>query len=805
MRVSLKWLKEFVEIDASPSDLAELLTLAGLEVESLEPVGHSLHDVLTARISAIRPHPRADRLYVCEVDRGDGVVPVICSAPNLEVGAMVPLAPPGTRLPGGIKVKESVIRGEKSVGMLLAEDEMGLTDDHSGIMILSPELRPGTPLPLASDIEDWAIDISITPNRSDCTSVIGIAREIVALTGKTLKKPAIELEEEDTPAEDLADVTLIDPEGCPRYSAGIIQDVHLGPSPFWIRYRLFVSGIRSINNIVDVTNYVLLEMGQPLHAFDYDRLREKRIVVRRAEEGEVFTTLDGQTRGLNREVLMICDGERSVALAGIMGGLNSEIFEGSRNVLVESAFFDPVTIRRGSKMLGLFTEASYRFERGIDIEGTVTALKRALMLMKGLAGGRIAKGVIDRYPKPYVAPVIDLRVDRTNAFLGTSIEQRTMSRYLRSLEMTVEELDSNTIRVSPPSFRVDITREVDLVEEISRIEGFESIPVTAPPIKAAEEEEDSQDLVSARVKDIMVGLGFTEIISYSFISSDSADLMEAEEDSPVRSFVKLMNPLSLEQSVMRTSLIPGLLDAVKLNVSYGEENLKLFELGRIFLAREEDELPVERPFLASVMTGLYNRQEWYAPPRKADFYDMKGSIEALLRAVGLIDRVSFERGNTPPHYDGEVSASIHCSGIHIGNLGRISGRILEKIDLKESNVFLFELDMQVLAGEIEPVRRFQPVPKYPAVYRDISLIVRRRLESAEVVKVIKGEGSGLVESAHIFDIYEGRGLDPSEKALNFRICYRSKDHTLDGKEVNRLHDHIIERIMSKTGARLREG
>lgn len=805
MRVSLKWLKEFVEIDASPSELAELLTLGGLEVEGLEPVGHSLHDVLTARISAIRPHHGADRLYICEVDRGDGVVPVICSAPNLEVGAMVPLAPPGTTLPGGIKVEESVIRGERSVGMLLAEDEMGLTDDHSGIMILSPELRPGTPLPLASDIEDWAIDISITPNRPDCTSVMGIAREIAALTGKALKKPAIELEEEDTPAEDLADVTLIDPEGCPRYSAGIIRDVQLKPSPFWMRYRLFVSGIRSINNIVDVTNYVLLETGQPLHAFDYDRLRENRIIVRRAEEGEVFTTLDGQTRSLNREVLMICDGERSVALAGIMGGLNSEIFEGSRNVLVESAFFDPVTIRRGSKGLGLSTEASYRFERGIDIEGTVTALKRALMLMKELAGGKIARGVIDRYPKPHVAPVIDLRVDRANAFLGTSIEQKTMSRYLRSLEMEVEELDGNTIRVSPPSFRVDIAREVDLIEEVSRLEGFENIPVTAPPIKVAEEEEEPLGLISAKVKEVMVGLGFTEIISYSFISPDSADLMEAAEDSPVRSFVRMINPLSLEQSVMRTSLLPGLLDAVKMNVSYGEENLKLFELGRIFLARREDELPVEKTFLASVMTGLYNRQEWYATPRKADFYDMKGAVEGLLRAVGLLDRVSFKRGNTPPHYDGEISASIYCSGIPIGYLGRISGRILEKVDLKEGNAFLFELDMQALADEIEPVRRFHPIAKYPAVYRDISLIVRRELESAEVVEIIKGEGGGLVESAHIFDIYQGKGLDPSEKVLNFRICYRSKEHTLDGKEVNRLHDRIVEKIISKTGGRLREG
>ncbi|MBW1998346.1 MAG: phenylalanine--tRNA ligase subunit beta, partial [Deltaproteobacteria bacterium] len=757
MRVSLNWLKEFVEIDAGPQDLADALTLGGLEVEGVEPIGQSLEEVVVAKIAAVRAHPRADRLFICEVDKGDSVVPVVCSAPNLRVGSAVPLAPPGSTLPGGRKVEASVIRGERSVGMLLAEDEMGLTDDHSGIMILPSDLKPGTPLSSALPIKDWAFEISITPNRPDCTSVIGIAREIAALSGKGLKKPTIRIEEEEIPVEELAEVTLLDPEGCPRYSAGVIRGVHLKPSPFWIRYRLFVSGIRSINNIVDATNYVLLEMGQPLHAFDYDRLRGNGIVVRRAEEGEIFTTLDGQTRRLNREVLMICDRERPVALAGIMGGLNSEIFEGSRNVLVESAFFDPITIRRGSRYLGLSTEASYRFERGMDVEGTVDALKRALMLMKDLAGGKIAKGIIDRYPRPYEPPVIDLSVQRTNAFLGTSMDQETMIEYLRSLEMEVERGDGDTIRVKPPSFRVDITREVDLTEEISRLEGFENIPVTAPPVKVQEGGTEPEDQIRAKAREIMIGLGFTEIISYSFVSHDSADIMLAEEGSAIRSFVKLRNPLSTEQSVMRTSLLPGLLDAVKLNSSYGEENLKLFEIGRVFFARKGEDLPLERPFLASVMSGLYNRQEWYAPERKVDFFDIKGDAEALFRGLAPSERVSFRKDSTPPHYEKGAAASIYFSGAEVGHLGQVSREIIERYDLREKNLFALELDLKGLVDKIPPVTRFKPIPKFPAVYRDISLVVERHLESGEITEIIRREGGDLVEFVHIFDVYTGKG------------------------------------------------
>ena len=804
MRVSLNWLKDFVSIDRSPQEVADLLTMAGLEVEAVEPIGHSLQDVIAAKILSVEKHAEADRLFICRMDTGKEEVPVICGAPNVETGAVVPMALPGTMLPGGLKIEESTIRGVRSVGMLLAEDEMGLTDDHEGIMILASDLAPGTSVAPALGLEDWALEIALTPNRGDCASVIGIAREIAALTGEKLRKPEIKLQESGAPIKDLARINVEDPIGCPRYGAGMIQGIEIKPSPFWMRYRLHVSGIRSISNVVDVTNYVLLEMGQPLHAFDYDRLKENRIVVRRAEEGETFTTLDGTTHTLNKDVLMICDGQRSVAVAGIMGGLNSEIFAGSKNVLIESAFFDPTTIRRGSKRLGLSTEASYRFERGIDIGGVIRALHRSLMLMAELTGGEIVRGVIDVYPKPHKSPLIDLRVDKTNGFLGVSLSRQAMARYLRALEMDVEEVDENVLRIEPPSFRVDLTRDVDLMEEVARMEGFDKVPVTYPPIRPSDGGDPSALRTKEKIVEIMVGLGLTEIISYSFTSPESLDFLGAEEKSPLKASVALVNPLTVDQSIMRTSLVPGLLAAVKTNLAQGEKDLKLFEVGRIFLGRETAELPEEKPIVAAIMTGLYNPKEWFHEERAVDFFDMKGALEALLKALGLKE-YSFERGAVPSWYHEAMGAAVFLGDILLGHVGQVSSEVLRHFGVETDNLFLFELDVAVLAEKSREAKQFEGVTRFPAVYRDLSLVVSRNTECATIRKIIQKEGGELVESVTLFDYYEGGKMGPSEKALAFRVCYRSKRETLDGREINKLHEAVIEKIAKQTGARLREG
>jgi phenylalanyl-tRNA synthetase beta chain len=784
-------------------DLAELLTMSGLEVEAKEPLGQGLEAVVAARVLSVRPHPQADTLWLCNVEAGHRTVQVVCGAPNLRVGMMAPMALPGTKLPGGLEVKESRIRGEASVGMLLAEDEMGLTEDHTGLMVLPESLSPGTPVAEALPLEDWALEISLTPNRPDCACVIGIAREIAALTRGKLRKPVIHFRESDRRIEALTSVTLEDPEGCPRYAAGMVCGFELKPSPFWIRYRLHVSGIRGISNVVDVTNYVLLEMGQPLHAFDYDRLKENRIVVRKAGEGEVFTTLNGKTHTMSRDNLMICDGQRPVALAGVMGGLNSEIFSESKNVLIESAFFDPITIRRSSKRLGLSTEASYRFERGVDLDGAVPALRRAMMLISELAGGEVIQGIIDNYPTPRSPREIDLRVDKTNRFLGTELSRDTVAGYLQALEMEVQPSGENVLRVKPPSFRVDITRDWDLMEEVARLEGYDHIPVTIPPIRPSDEKESPEMTTGDRVREIMAGLGFSEVISFSFIAPDSADFLGAERESPLRFFVTLLNPLTVDQSVMRTSLIPGLVAAVKTNLSYGEKDLKLFEWGRVFVRKGADELPQERLVLSGLAMGLANPNEWYREERAVDFYDVKGAAEALLKALGLRDLV-FERGETPPWYLKEAASVIRLPDQRLGTVGQLSPEVLKRFDVDAPSLYAFEIDGTVLLEKVTGDRTFDPLAKFPAVYRDLSIVAKRNLESARIQEIILREGRGLVESVTLFDLFEGGKIDPSEKALAFRICYRSRETTLDGKDINKLHESIMDRIRKETGARLRE-
>jgi phenylalanyl-tRNA synthetase beta chain len=803
MRVSLNWLKDYVNIPLSVDDLAELLTMCGLEVEAKEPLGRSLEEVVAARILSVVPHPQANTLWLCDVEAGQGAVQVVCGAPNLRVGMMAPMALPGTKLPGGLEVKESRIRGEASVGMLLAEDEMGLTEDHTGLMVLPESLSPGTPVAEALSLEDWALEISLTPNRPDCACVIGIAREIAALTKGKLRKSDIRFRESDRRIEALTSVTLEDPEGCPRYAAGMVCGFELKPSPFWIRYRLHVSGIRGISNVVDVTNYVLLEMGQPLHAFDYDRLKENRIVVRKAGEGEVFSTLDGKTHTMSKDNLMICDGQRPVALAGVMGGLNSEIFSESKNVLIESAFFDPITIRRSSKRLGLSTEASYRFERGVDIDGAVPALRRAMRLISELAGGEVVQGIIDNYPTPRSPREIDLRVDKTNRFLGTTLSRDTVAGYLQALEMEVQPSGENVLRVKPPSFRVDILRDWDLMEEVARLEGYDHIPVTIPSIRPSDEKESPEMTTGDRVREIMAGLGFSEVISFSFIAPDSADFLGAERESPLRSFVTLLNPLTVDQSVMRTSLIPGLVAAVKTNLSYGEKDLKLFEWGRVFVRRGTDELPQERLMLSGLAMGLANPKEWYRAERAVDFYDVKGAAEALLKALGLRDLV-FERGETPPWYLNEAASVIRLPDQRLGTMGQLSPEVLKRFDVDAPSLYAFEIDGTVLLERATLDRTFDPLTKFPAVYRDLSIVAKRNLESARIQEIILREGRELVESVTLFDLFEGGKIDPSEKALAFRICYRSKETTLDGKDINKLHESIMERIRKDTGARLRE-
>ncbi|MBN2420408.1 MAG: phenylalanine--tRNA ligase subunit beta [Deltaproteobacteria bacterium] len=805
MKLSLNWLKEYIDINVTPQELSHILTMAGLEVEALERIGSVSEKVIVARVLSVKRHPNADRLSLCEVNTGNNTVQVVCGAPNVKDGMIVAMALPGAVLKGGLTIKESKLRGEFSGGMICAEDELGLTDDHKGIMILPDELEIGASLSNAMDLDDWSIEVSLTPNRPDCASVIGIAREVSALTGQKLRLPDIQYIEKGLPIDQAAKVDVADPKGCPRYAAGMIQNVTLKTSPFWMRYRLHVSGTRSKNNIVDISNYVLLETGQPLHTFDYDQLHEHRIVVARAKDGEKFFTLDGQERTLNKEHLMICDGKKPVGVAGIMGGLNSEISDSTKNILIESAYFNPVTIRKGAKALGISSEASYRFERGVDIEGVIFALKRALSLSLNLAGGSINKGIIDVYPDKYSSPVIDLRVKKTNTFLGSSISKDEMVSWLAALNMKVSEKDDDTITVTPPTYRVDIEREIDLVEEVARMHGYDNIPETYPAIRPSDKSDMPLLTLHDRACDILAGTGFSEVITFSFFSPDSANLLGAGEGSTVRSFVKLMNPLTSEQSVMRTSLLPGLFSTVKENISHGETNLKLFEWGKIYLKNDSKELPDEKVTLAGVMSGNYDKKKWHNETRPVDFYDLKGALEVLFDSLGLND-VSYKRKEISEAYDKNTSCNICFKDSVIGIMGKIKPDVRDRFDLKTGSLYTFELDIEKLLEAIS-VNKFsyRYFGKYPAVFRDISIIVDKKVESMPIKGIIQKVGGGLVESAEIFSIYEGEKFGPDKKALSYRICYRSNEETLDGERINRLHEKVIESIKEETGGTLSEG
>ena len=796
MKIVYSWLKELVDIDIEPERLAEMLTLKGLEVSDCYPVGNGLDQILTGKVVEIKRHPNADRLYICQVDIGKEIVQVVSSAPNLKEGMISPIALPGVRLPNGMKIKKAKLKGIESNGVLLAEDELGLTDDHTGVMELPSGTTIGISIKDAIPVEDWVLDIEITPNRGDCTSILGIAREVSAITEVPVKMPEMEYEEMDKDASSFASVEIKEPDKCRRYCAGIIRDIEIRQSPFWMRYRLYLSGLRAINNIVDITNYVMLEMGQPLHAFDMDRLEGPKIVVRCAKEGEEFTTLDGITHRLSPEILLICDAERPVALAGIMGGLNSEIEEDTRNVLLEAAFFDPITIRRGAKKLGISTEASYRFERGVDIEGVKRGLKRAVYLMWLLSGGKVAKGIIDNYPRPYKPVNIIMSIKKANRFLGIDLKKDKIKAYLNALQMKIDDIDEDRIQVVPPSFRMDIKREADLFEEIARIDGYDNIPSTLPYIRPSEKDEAEEIKFEQKIREIMVGMGFTEIITYSFISPESKDQIGISGE-----FIELLNPLTIDQSVMRTSLVPGMLEAIKTNINYGEYDLRLFEVGKVFIKREDNEIE-ERPFLCAGMTGLAQKKSWYSQERKVDFYDIKGASETLLRDLSQKEFL-FKREEPTPWCEEEEFAVIYSGNKEIGYIGKLSEDVLKKLDI-EQPVYLMEIDLRRLKKEFIEEKRFRPFSRFPAVYRDISVIVKKEVESRSIEEIIRKAGGELVESVYLFDLYEGEKIADTEKALGFRIWFRSMKGTLEKKEVDELYEKIIKAIAENTGARLRE-
>lgn len=803
MKVTYNWLKEFVDFDHSPDQLAELLTMLGLEVEAMEKLGGGMDDVVVALVEEKRQHPNADKLSLCRVHNGTELLDVVCGAQNFQQGDTVALAQIGAVLPGDFRIKRSKIRGEESCGMLCSEKELGLSDESAGIMVLPADIAPlGTPLFSALGLKDTLFEIGLTPNRADCLSVVGIAREIAAKLGTQVTYPLSAIAEGSARVESVIGVSVEDAEFCPRYAARYISDCVIAPSPEWLVQRLKAIGIRSINNVVDVTNLVMMELGQPLHAFDCDRLAGKRIVVRRAGEGELFTTLDDQQRVLTATDLVICDAERPVALAGVMGGQNSEIEDSTSAILLESACFRPAAVRKSSKRLGLHTESSHRFERGIDIGGVTRALDRAAALIVELAGGSMAQGCLDVYPGKREPSAILFRPGRANSLIGIDLKREEIIDILKRLECTVSDgPEEGTVAVIPPSYRIDIEREIDLIEEVARLNGFDRIPSTMPIAQVVSDRPTPHQQLEKRVRDILVNHGMNEIINFSFTAPEAACKLTLDQDDPRRLTIKLANPLVDEQSVMRTSLLPGLLETVARNINFRSLDLKLFEMRRVYLPVPGDLMPREPIFVVGALTGSRNGAGWSRTPDLVDFYDAKGVVENLLELL-KIGGISWVPDTPEPYFHPGKSCTVFSGRERIGSMGEIHPTVQENFGI-EKPVFCFELDFEKLVKLSRTKLTIAAPSRFPDSTRDIAMLVPDELLFEKIIGCVHSVKAKEIENVMIFDVYRGKGIQEGYKSIAIRVRYRSYERTLTDDEIAALHRKVTDNLVNKLQVTLR--
>lgn len=813
MKFTLSWLNQFISTASlSPASLADKLTMLGLEVDSVQDLFVELEPFITAKVISVSKHPDADKLTICEVDTGSATIQVVCGAPNVRPGLVTALALPGVKLPDGTKIKKSKVRGVPSEGMLCSSRELGLDDDHQGILELDDHLPTGQSLRQALGLEDTVIEVDLTPNRPDCASVRGIAREV----GGVLATPVKPLVAQVTPllsSHPDYQVAIKTPDLCPRYTARKLTNVTIGPSPQWMQQRLAAVGMRPINNIVDITNYVMLESGQPLHAFDFHTLKGQQIIVRRPEAHETtLTTLDGKERQLDQDMLLICDAERPVAMAGVMGGLDTEITGTTTTILIESACFNPVSIRRTARKLGLPSESSYRFERGVDPNLANVALERAVQLMVEYAGALADADGVDIYPGEKALLELTLRVERVNSLLGLTISQSDIARHLRNIEFIVRENNDNTLSVTVPSFRIDIEREIDLIEEVARVVGYNEIPTTQPTIRMDYPKRDELRSLRQEINRIFTAQGFYEAINYSFIGAQSLDLCRIDVADPRRQLTRLLNPLSEEQGVMRPLLLPGLLENVKRNINFQQADIRLFETGKVFLQKEANALPEERMQLCAVMSGKRHPEAkpLYFPNQSSDFFDIKGAVINLLETLRLgigNDAISFRpagKETAQPYAEPGSTIDLWHGKEQLGTLGAVHPETLRGFGIKQP-VFFAEIDIHRLQAVPRQAKQFQSLPRYPSVKRDMSLVVPDSVPAGDLLAAIAAHQHKYIESTDIFDVYRGNPVPKGYKSVALTVTYRSATATLDDQTVDKLHDKIVNALMAAFNARYREG
>jgi len=795
MKISLNWLRDYVDVTLPLADLAHRLTMSGTEVKSTEVIGQAWDNIVVGEVIAVEPHPNADRLTLVTVDRGVEHSTVVCGAPDVQVGDKVPFARVGARLIDAhtgelVELRRAKIRGVVSEGMACSEKELGISDNHERLMALPPEAPVG--MPLAEYLGDAVLDLDITPNRPDCLSVIGIAREVAALTRKEVKVAPPHCLEEGPEIEQLVSVEIAATDLCSRYCASLIEGVKLAPSPPWMQQRLIACGMRPISNIVDVTNYVMLEYGQPLHAFDFRQIGGGRIVVRRACEGEMLYTLDGVERALTPDMLVIADNQIPVAMAGVMGGADSEVIDITTSVLLESASFNPVSIRRTSTNLKLRSESSLRFERGISPDLTVPALRRATQLILELAGGKAAKGIIDVYPGKRDVKQILLTASQVRNLLGIEMKMGQMVEILTSLGFECQATNSSEVEVTVPYWRMDVNSRVDLIEELARIVGYDFIPTTMLGGRLPGRHHDSLVSLREKLRDLMVGCGFQEVISYSLVNRQ-----RLSQVAPVERAVKVANPLSMEQEYLRTSLRLGLLAHLRSNQKHEEGGIRLFEIGKVYFSREKD-LPEEREMLGGVLSGPRSGLSWLGQKGWLDFFDAKGLFDVLLQRVGV--EADFEAVEEESLHPGRA-ARVVIDGEVVGIVGEVHPKVAERLELLPQAVALLELDIEKLVPHVGLGGEFQSPSRFPESARDVAVVVDVGVPARKVKDVISD--FPLVGRVSLFDVYAGEQIAPGKKSLAFRIVYWSPTHTLTDAEVEEVERQILARLSQEVGAALR--
>ena len=811
MRISLNWLKQYIDIQISTEELSQRLTMSGFEVERVEHLGDKYRGFVVGNVVEVSKHPKADKLVVCKVDVGSEILQIVCGAPNVAAGQKVPVGLIGAEIPRNqhevdaksFRLSDIKIRGVESYGMICSEYELDLGGDKEGIMVLKPEAEPGTPLSEYFNLNDIVFEVGITPNRPDAMNHIGIAREVGAFLDKAIRVPSVLLKESKRNINDFVAIKIEDTKNCPRYIARVIFDVKVGPSPEWLQKRLEAVGIRPINNIVDVTNYVLMECGHPLHAFDYDKISDHTIVVREAMSGESYTTLDHKVRTLHADTLMICDIEKPIAIAGIMGGEDSEISNSTTNILIESAYFNPQSIRKTAKNFCLGTEASQRFERGADPNITRWAIDRASQLIQEICGGEVLNGVIDWYPNRILEKEVELRVDKTNDILGLTLSAKEISFLLKKFQIelggdTNKPIYRNNLRFRVPTFRPDIEREIDLIEEVARGYGYDNIDVKTTASINFSKNIITIDFVD-ELRQCAIGSGFMEVITNSMQDISIAAIASDK-------VVKIANPISKDMEGLRTSLIPSLLDIVRHNIDRGIKDLRLFEIGKVYFydktAGKANLIPhfLEEDKIIFMFCGLRRPRLWDEKPQYLDIFDIKGEATAFVNKISL-DNIKF----IPyPNTDAltEYGLRIENNGENIGTIGLVRRDILAKFSIEEE-VYILELNI----GQLNRIRKkeikFRSLPKYPSVIRDIAIIVDEDIQVEKISEEIRTACKNLLSKLLLFDIYKGDQIGAKKISCAYALEFMAEDHTMTQDEIDQIMSSIIKRVEKNLNATIR--